>query len=215
MFATLIRFILENKVVTFTRPPVQIGWGVTTVPFASRIKASVMMGSAIPPFSASVPAETRAAEGTENTKIVNERIVAFDNSTQIQCAYHTSQQGINIMRYSKLLATLILGATFIAACGTKDDASQEHMNTKNNTTNGEQMESTQRDMMSNDEWVRSDPVDVAMIDKNKDEHVYQCQMDWNVIADEEGTCPKCNMVMEKVGTDEVVKKLKDHGFKVK
>jgi transcription initiation factor IIE alpha subunit len=40
-------------------------------------------------------------------------------------------------------------------------------------------------------------------------------MDWNVIADEEGKCPKCGMLLEKVTVDEAVKNLKDNGYSVK
>ncbi len=64
-------------------------------------------------------------------------------------------------------------------------------------------------------WERSSPVNVKAIDENGDGFVYQDQMDWNVIADEEGRCPKCGMHLEKVSIADAEKNLKEHGYEVK
>ena len=70
-------------------------------------------------------------------------------------------------------------------------------------------------MKSSQEWIRTEPVDVKAVDANQDGFVYQDPMDWNVIADEEGKCPKCGMFLKKVTIDEAEKNLKDNGFTVK
>jgi hypothetical protein len=63
--------------------------------------------------------------------------------------------------------------------------------------------------------VREGKIDLKKIDKNKDGKVFQDQMHWNVISDEAGTCPLCNMKL-KLETLIVAKEnLKKNGFKVK
>jgi hypothetical protein len=69
-------------------------------------------------------------------------------------------------------------------------------------------------MESKEEWVRSEPIDVKALDIDNDGYVYQDQMDWNVIADQEGKCPKCGMVLEKVTVEKAEQNLKDNGFKI-
>jgi hypothetical protein len=39
-------------------------------------------------------------------------------------------------------------------------------------------------------------------------------MDWNVIADEEGRCPKCGMRLKKVPVVEATENLRKFGFTV-
>ena len=70
-------------------------------------------------------------------------------------------------------------------------------------------------MKSSEDWIRAQPVDVKALDLNQDGYVYQDPMDWNVIADEEGKCPKCGMFLVKVTVDEAIKNLKDNGYTVK
>ena len=53
------------------------------------------------------------------------------------------------------------------------------------------------------------------LDLNQDGYVYQDPMDWNVISDEEGKCPKCGMFLVKVTIDGATKNLKDNGYTVK
>ncbi len=63
--------------------------------------------------------------------------------------------------------------------------------------------------------VRTGVVDLKSIDKNKDGKVYQDFMDWNVISDEPGRCPICNMILQEVSLDEAKKNLIEHGFEAK
>ena len=58
-------------------------------------------------------------------------------------------------------------------------------------------------------------VDVNMIDKNKDGKVFQDPMDWNVISDEPGKCPLCNMKLAEVTIAEAKENLINNGFKIK
>ena len=53
------------------------------------------------------------------------------------------------------------------------------------------------------------------LDIDGDGYVYQDQMDWNVIADEEGKCPKCGMILQKVTLEEAATNLRNNGYTVK
>ena len=63
--------------------------------------------------------------------------------------------------------------------------------------------------------VRTGVIDLKAIDKNKDGKVYQDLMDWNVISDEPGRCPICNMFLQEVSLETATKNLIENGFKVK
>lgn len=58
-------------------------------------------------------------------------------------------------------------------------------------------------------------VDVKMHDMNDDGMVYQCPMDWEVLSDEAGECPKCGMKLKEVTVDKAEENLMEHGHKVK
>lgn len=63
--------------------------------------------------------------------------------------------------------------------------------------------------------VREGVIDLMSIDKNKDGKLWQCPMDWNVISDEKGRCPICEMRLKEFSIDEVKINLKQHGFRYK
>ncbi|MEE9431454.1 MAG: efflux RND transporter periplasmic adaptor subunit [Melioribacteraceae bacterium] len=63
--------------------------------------------------------------------------------------------------------------------------------------------------------VRQGVVDVKSIDKNGNGKVYECPMDWNVISDEDGRCPICNMFLKEYTIEETKKNLIANGYKVK
>ncbi|MFZ6032152.1 MAG: efflux RND transporter periplasmic adaptor subunit [Melioribacter sp.] len=63
--------------------------------------------------------------------------------------------------------------------------------------------------------VREGVIDLKAIDRNKDGKVYQDLMDWNVISDEPGRCPVCNMFLSEVTIEEAKQNLIEHGFQVK
>jgi Cu(I)/Ag(I) efflux system membrane fusion protein/cobalt-zinc-cadmium efflux system membrane fusion protein len=58
-------------------------------------------------------------------------------------------------------------------------------------------------------------IDVESIDKNKDEKLFECPMDWNVISDEAGRCPLCNMYLKEFTIDEIKSNLDKNGFEYK
>jgi len=55
-------------------------------------------------------------------------------------------------------------------------------------------------------------IDVESIDKNKDGKLFECPMDWNVISDEDGRCPLCNMYLKEFTIAEVKTNLENNGF---
>lgn len=63
--------------------------------------------------------------------------------------------------------------------------------------------------------VRKGIINVEQIDQNKDGYLYQDIMDWEVISDSPGTCPKCGMKLRKMTIAQVKENLKKHGFKYK
>lgn len=63
--------------------------------------------------------------------------------------------------------------------------------------------------------VHEGDIDLKAIDENKDGKVFECQMDYNVISDFKGTCPKCGMNLEEVTLDKAKSSLTANGYKVK
>ena len=120
------------------------------------------------------------------------------------------------MRRWFFLSGIILALVLFAACGSETGAMKS--GEMEGQMHGEEpmgSMGTGDAMKSSDVWIREEPVDVAAIDADEDGFVYQDQMDWNVIADEEGKCPKCGMILKKVTIDEAVANLKENGFTVK
>lgn len=58
-------------------------------------------------------------------------------------------------------------------------------------------------------------IDVESIDKNKDGKLWECPMDWNVISDESGRCPLCNMKLKEYSIEQIKSNLDKHGFEYK
>jgi Cu(I)/Ag(I) efflux system membrane fusion protein/cobalt-zinc-cadmium efflux system membrane fusion protein len=88
--------------------------------------------------------------------------------------------------------------------GTHEAHSHDNMNATG-MENGKKKESI----------VREGVIDLKAIDRNKDGKVYQDLMDWNVISDEPGRCPLCNMFLSEVTIEEAKQNLIEHGFQVK
>ena len=66
-----------------------------------------------------------------------------------------------------------------------------------------------------DSIVHKGIINIKAIDKNGDGKVYECPMDWNVISDEKGRCPVCNMFLKEYTIDETKINLKENGFEYK
>ncbi|HSL90353.1 MAG TPA: heavy metal-binding domain-containing protein [Ignavibacteriaceae bacterium] len=58
--------------------------------------------------------------------------------------------------------------------------------------------------------IRDYSVNVASLDENKDGNVYQCPMDWEVISDETGSCPLCNMDLKEYSVADARQNLEEH-----
>ncbi len=63
--------------------------------------------------------------------------------------------------------------------------------------------------------MREGIIDVESIDVNKDGKLFECQMDWNVISDEPGRCPICDMKLKEVTIDKTKKNLLENNYTVK
>lgn len=63
--------------------------------------------------------------------------------------------------------------------------------------------------------VHEDAIDVEAIDKNNDGKLWECPMDWNVISDDSGRCPLCNMKLKEYSIEEVKTNLDKYGFEYK
>ncbi len=63
--------------------------------------------------------------------------------------------------------------------------------------------------------IRTGEIDLKAIDENKDGKVYQCQMDFNVLSDQQGKDPKCGMKLQEVTLEKAKENLLKHNFKVK
>lgn len=95
-----------------------------------------------------------------------------------------------------LIAVLVISAAIFAGCN-KDNTKNEQKQTANTSVSA-----------SNESIIRSKDVNVADIDVNKDNKVFQCPMDFDVISDKPGTCPKCKMELEEVSVADAQNNLK-------
>jgi hypothetical protein len=55
--------------------------------------------------------------------------------------------------------------------------------------------------------IRDFDVKVASLDENYDGKVFQCPMDWQVISDDAGSCPLCNMKLKEYSVADAQKNL--------
>jgi Cu(I)/Ag(I) efflux system membrane fusion protein/cobalt-zinc-cadmium efflux system membrane fusion protein len=58
-------------------------------------------------------------------------------------------------------------------------------------------------------------IDLKKIDENNDGKVFQDMMDWNVISDEPGRCPICDMILQEVSIEEARNNLIQNGYQAK
>lgn len=97
-----------------------------------------------------------------------------------------------LVLYLSLMTALLL----IFGCGKSGDHDEMHKEGAS-----EQVESP---------LIRDFNVEVATLDENKDEKIFQCPMDWEVISDEAGTCPLCNMNLKEYSVADAQKNLEEH-----
>ncbi len=63
--------------------------------------------------------------------------------------------------------------------------------------------------------IRTGEINLKAIDENGDGKIFECPMDWNVLADEFQRCPVCEMKMKEFTIDEVKTNLKKYDYKFK
>jgi Cu(I)/Ag(I) efflux system membrane fusion protein/cobalt-zinc-cadmium efflux system membrane fusion protein len=86
----------------------------------------------------------------------------------------------------------------------------DDMNTKN-----EHNHSNQNEYGIDSPLIRTGVIDVVSIDKNGDGKLFECPMDWNIIADEYQRCPSCEMKMKEYTIDEIKNNLDEYGYEYK
>ncbi len=89
---------------------------------------------------------------------------------------------------------------------------QSHLNSQDEKHKSDKNLNEQKNLST---IVRQGVIDLLVIDINKDKKLWQCPMDWNVISDEKGRCPVCEMKLKEYTIDEVKINLDRHGFKYK
>ena len=140
---------------------------------------------------------------------------------------------------SKLVLTFfvtMLIATGLSFAQDHDSKEHKHSGDKNSMSSSTEMDSTKMDMskdhmnMDKNKMIKNDSkgmmkdknsivregvIDLEAIDKNGDGKVYQDIMDWNVISDEPGTCPLCEMKLKEVTIEEAKTNLEENDLEVK
>jgi Cu(I)/Ag(I) efflux system membrane fusion protein len=105
----------------------------------------------------------------------------------------------------------------------QDSSSMSNMNEENSKMKNEQpkVEEEKPKMEMDGEHdhsssiVHEGVIDVESIDKNMDGKLWECPMDWNVISDESGRCPVCNMKLKEYSIENVKANLDKYGYEYK
>lgn len=92
----------------------------------------------------------------------------------------------------------------------KSETQDDKRDTKN-----ENRETKDKKYNQSSSLMREGIIDVESIDVNKDGKLFECQMDWNVLSDEEGRCPICDMKLKEVTIDKTKKNLLENNYTVK
>ncbi|HEX2869295.1 MAG TPA: heavy metal-binding domain-containing protein [Ignavibacteriales bacterium] len=114
-------------------------------------------------------------------------------------------------------AFLSLSLIIASGCGEKKTSRDEQ-----NTPQEQQQRPPQKQVQANNNTslrantiVREGLIDLKAIDENKDGKVFECPMDYNVVSDYKGTCPKCGMDLEEVSIEKAKSNLTANGYKVR
>ena len=118
---------------------------------------------------------------------------------------------------NQLIALLSIGGLLglFAGCGSGDNQETDaHAHDAEEHGSAQTATEETEELPSDEAWIRKEPIDVGALDADHDGFVYQDPMDWNVIADEEGRCPKCGMRLKRVPVVEATENLRKFGFQV-
>jgi hypothetical protein len=115
------------------------------------------------------------------------------------------------MQSLKIYFMIILSLVLVVACG-----NSENKETVQKTEMNDNMEMNEHSISeAKSDLVREGAIDVESIDANNDGRIYECPMDWNVLADEYHDCPVCGMKMKEYTLNEAKENLKKYGHEVK
>jgi len=98
------------------------------------------------------------------------------------------------MKSLRLIPVIIFSIWFITGCERENTDKKEQDNAP----------------MEQSELIREQGTDVSALDINNDGVVYQCPMDYQVIADTVETCPVCKMDLEEYTVMEATVNLESH-----
>lgn len=102
-------------------------------------------------------------------------------------------------KYSSQILAAMLFTIFIGLTGCSKD------NNENKTPDTQSQQASNKPVDKDSTIIRAATVNVESLDADKDGNLYQCEMDYNVISDNPGTCPKCGMKLVKVSVAEAKK----------
>ena len=102
--------------------------------------------------------------------------------------------------------TIILISVLVFACAGNDHDETQHENHNHEIKEKPSIKS---------ELVREGTIDVEALDVNKDEMLYECPMDWNVLSDSDGDCPVCGMALKAFSLEDIKKNLDKYGYSYK
>ena len=109
---------------------------------------------------------------------------------------------------------LAISSATMAQETAKQDTSKSEMKKMNCSKDNQNSEATMNCKKGAGQATTTE-IDVDGIDKNKDDKVFQCQMNYEVILDNPGVDPKCGMKLEEVSLEKAKENLISHGYKVK
>ena len=112
-----------------------------------------------------------------------------------------------------LLINLVLVASLLVTVSCEEKKNEETVPDKEMKSETQMKEYKQEKLDS--PLVREGIIDVVEVDINKDGHVYECPMDWNVLDDKAGDCPVCGMKLKEYTIVDVQKNLSKFGFEYK
>lgn len=114
------------------------------------------------------------------------------------------------MKLVSLLITFTLLALFSISCSEQKEEVSEKKEMKADKRMSEHSIGEAKS-----ELVREGIIDVEAIDTNNDGKIYECPMDWNVLADEYHDCPVCGMKMKEYSLADIKANLDKYGYEYK
>lgn len=94
------------------------------------------------------------------------------------------------LNYCFQISVFLIITAFISLTGCSKESGSK--------TQGNQVQQAEKKDTADMSIIRDNDVNVSSLDLDKDGNLYQCEMDYDVISDKPGTCPKCGMQLIKV-----------------